>query len=226
MTQPDGPPGNTENAMWRAYNDFHHLCDTARMQKLFARHRLFLRVRDIPGDIVDAGVFKGTSTILFAQMLRTYCPDMGRKVVGFDTFDDAFEGTRNFEQDNARSFMQFHEAGMEAQLNNVIRAQQLENYCELIKGDITKTLPAYLGRKGSLTISLLHVDLDIYEPTISTLRNAYDAMAPGGLIVLDQYGIEGWGETAAVDDFFAERGIEPTIERIPFTTTPTALIQV
>ena len=70
-----------EDTVWKAYNDFHYFCDGARMQKIFARHRLFLDTKDLPGHIIDAGVFKGSSTILFAHMLRIYSPLTRKKVV-------------------------------------------------------------------------------------------------------------------------------------------------
>ncbi len=52
-----------DTAMWDAFHKFHYLCDKHRFKKLFARADLFRMVADLPGDIVDAGAFKGVSTI-------------------------------------------------------------------------------------------------------------------------------------------------------------------
>lgn len=212
--------------MWRTYNDFHYHCDTARMQKLFARHRLFLETRNLPGHVIDAGVFKGTSTLLFAHMLKIYSPKAPKKVIGFDTFEAEFAGARDFERSRAAAFMRHHERDMENVLKAVISAQGLEEYCELVRGDIAETLPAYIEAHRGMRVSLLHLDLDVSAPTLATLRCVYDIMTPGGLIVLDQYGVEGWGETEAVDAFFEERGLKPDLALIPHTTTPTAVIRV
>lgn len=220
----DGSGG--EVAMWKAWHDFHYLCDTARMQKLFARHRLFLEVRNLPGNIIDAGVFKGPSTLLFAHLLRTYAPHARRKVVGFDTFDSAFIDVQGFEAERARDFMAHHEAGALDKLNGVIDVQGLGGFCELVAGDIAETFPRYVADNRGMRISLLHLDLDVYEPTLAVLRAAWDVMVPGGLIVLDEYAVEGWGESDAVDTFFGERGIRPEIRGVSDSASPTATIRV
>ena len=72
--------------MWKIYHNFHYYCDKHRFQKMFARVDLYRMVADLPGDIVDAGVYKGTSSILWAHLLETYQPNSRSKVVGFDTF--------------------------------------------------------------------------------------------------------------------------------------------
>ena len=56
-----------DDAMWDTFNRFHYLCDTHRFQKLLARADLVRRVADLPGDIVDAGTFKGISTLQFVS---------------------------------------------------------------------------------------------------------------------------------------------------------------
>ena len=63
-------PAPNREAMWDAYNRFHYLCDTPRFQKLVSRVELIQMISDVPGDVVDAGAFKGISTIQFAHMLQ------------------------------------------------------------------------------------------------------------------------------------------------------------
>jgi hypothetical protein len=215
-----------EDDSWRSYNDFHYFCDGSRMQKVFARHRLFLKTVELPGLIVDAGVFKGSSTLLFAHMIAAYSPNSRKKVLGFDTFDAKFEHAQGFELERAERFMSYHEKGMYEYLSEVIVRQNLQSYCELIKGDIVETLPAYVSDHPGMRISLLHLDLDIYKPTLEVLRSCYDLMDVGGLIILDQYGVEGWGDTRAIQEFFKERSIQPKIQLVPHTATPTAYIQL
>lgn len=218
--------GREEDILWRAWHAFHYDCDTARIQKVLARHRLFLEVRDIPGHIVDAGVFKGASTLLFAHMLKIYAPHARRKVIGFDTFSEVFEDAHEFETNRAADFMEHYAPDMKSRLEQIVKKQELDRYCELVAGDIARTLPEYAEENRGMRISLLHLDLDVREPTLAALRAGYDLMTPGGLIVLDEYGVEGWGESDAVDAFFRERNLRPKIESVPFATTPTAMIRV
>lgn len=216
----------SNDGMWAAYNNFHYLCDAARMQKIFARHRIFLETAELPGHIIDAGVFKGSSALLFAHMLRTYCPYARKKVIGFDTFDAGFEGIEAFEQTRAVEFMRKYEPGMEGVLRAIVEAQGLDEYCEFVRGDVAETLPAYIANHHGMRISMLHLDLDIFRPTIEVLRACYDIIVPNGIILLDQYGVDGWGEADAVDQFFKDRGLRPEIRLVGHTATPTAYIRV
>ena len=73
-----------------------------------------------------------------------------------------------------------------------------------------------------MRISLLNLDFDTYEGTKVALENLYDLVSPGGIIVLDEYGKEGWGESDAVDEFIAIKNLK--IESIKYSSQPTALI--
>ncbi|MDB5445347.1 MAG: methyltransferase domain protein [Phenylobacterium sp.] len=55
--------------------------------KAFAHYEVFKLVQDLPGDIVECGVYKGSSLLSFARFLETFCPgDRTRRVLGFDHF--------------------------------------------------------------------------------------------------------------------------------------------
>ena len=52
--------------------------------------------------------------------------------------------------------------------------------------------------------SLVHIDVDLYEPTLATLEFFYPRMNLGGMIVCDDYGFESCpGARKAMDEFFA-----------------------
>ena len=93
---------------------------------------------------------------------------------------------------------------------------------ELVKGDITKTVPAYVKKHPELKISLLNVDVDIYEPSVTILENLFPLVSKGGVVIFDDYGIFA-GETKAVDDYFKKSKTE--IKKIPFSKTPSYFIK-
>ena len=69
----------------------------------------------------------------------------------------------------------------------------------LIKGFFDKTLPQYEGR-----IALLHLDGDLYESYKVSLETLYEKVAPGGIIMFDEYLDQRWpGATKAIDEFFS-----------------------
>ncbi len=104
----------------------------------------------------------------------------------------------------------------------VLKNKKTSNNVELIKGDITKTVPKYLKIHPELKISLLNLDTDIYEPAVTILENLYPRLVKGGVLILDDYGTFP-GETKAVDDYFDGKNVE--IKKFPFATTPSFIIK-
>ena len=69
----------------------------------------------------------------------------------------------------------------------------------LEKGDISTTLPAYLEKNPATVIGLLHLDIDLYQPTIDTLKHTLKRMPKGAVIVFDEINHKDYpGETIAV----------------------------
>jgi hypothetical protein len=208
--------------LFQVWNDFHYVCDTARFRKLFSRVELYRMVADLPGDIVDAGAFKGVSTLQFAHLIETYRPNARTKVLSFDTFDATMPGARPDEKAGVDALMSNFDATAFEVLGDTIRRQGLEHRVHMIRGDITKTMPRYLADNPGARISLLHCDLDIYAPTLATLQAAWPRVVRGGVVVFDEYAIEEWGESDAVDAFFAGIDNPPRLRNLAEAPTPTA----
>lgn len=93
---------------------------------------------------------------------------------------------------------------------------------ELIKGDITLTVPDYLKSHPELKISLLNLDTDIYEPAVTILENLYPRLVNGGILIIDDYGVFP-GETKAVDEYFQNKNV--IIRKFSFAKTPSYIIK-
>jgi predicted O-methyltransferase YrrM len=73
---------------------------------------------------------------------------------------------------------------------------------QLVVGDILDTAPRVLG--GESSFGFVHVDVDVYPPTDFCLRFFAPRLAPGALLVVDDYGFTTCpGAKKAVDDFVA-----------------------
>lgn len=57
-----------------------------RLQKILARYELLKLVRDVPGDMVECGVFKGSGLYTIAKLQKLFSPYNERRIVGFDFF--------------------------------------------------------------------------------------------------------------------------------------------
>ena len=92
---------------------------------------------------------------------------------------------------------------------------------ELVVGDVTETVPKYVEEHPGLRISLLHLDVDLYEPTLVGLKHLYPLVVPGGVVILDEYGHEKFaGESAAFDEYFGD--CRPKDEKSRLVSNPSA----
>lgn len=103
------------------------------------------------------------------------------------------------------------------QLEAVLGNKGVGKNLELVAGNICETVPKYLEENPHLRISLLNLDVDIYEPSVTILEHLYPRLVPGGVLVLDDYGVFP-GETTAVDEYFRDQQVE--IHKFPFAATP------
>ncbi|WP_223342327.1 hypothetical protein [Synechocystis sp. PCC 7339] len=67
-------------------NNFYLSCDSSRIAKLIAHYELYKMIRDLPGAIVECGVFKGTSLTRFATFRDLFDHAHSKKVIGFDIY--------------------------------------------------------------------------------------------------------------------------------------------
>lgn len=166
-------------------------------------------ITNLPGGILELGVFKGGSLIQWATFRELLENENSRKIIGFDIFgsfpeDASIKSDREFIRNWNENFE--GEFISEEEIKKSLALKGIGNV-ELVKGDIQQTLPAYLEKNGELKLSLLHIDTDVYEPCKTGLELLYDMVVKGGLIVFDDYGcVE--GETRAVDEFFSGKGID------------------
>lgn len=83
---------------------------------------------------------------------------------------------------------------------------------KLIKGWVQNTVPFNKPDK----IAVLRLDMDIYDPTIFVLRELYDRISIGGVIIIDDWALT--GVRRAVEEFWQEIGIQPEIMTIKNST--------
>ena len=203
-------------------NNFYLSCDNSRIGKIVAHYELFKLSSKIPGCIIECGVFKGISLIRFATFQKLL-KKSNKKIIAFDAFGK-HPTTKLSSDHKRRKILLSHgkEGISEKQLLSILGHKGLEKNIQLIKGDITETIPRYLKLNPKLKISFLNLDVDFYEPSISILENFYPKLSKGGILMLDNYGI--WdGETMAVNKYFYGKKIK--IRKFPFSQTPAYIIK-
>ncbi|MBT2510741.1 class I SAM-dependent methyltransferase [Streptomyces sp. ISL-98] len=177
----------------------------------------------VPGAIVECGVWRGGSMMAIAHTLR----DLGRTDVDlclFDTFVGMTEPTekdvhRTGERADVLLARESHEDRAQsliwasADLDSVRRAVGSTGYpsahVHFVTGKVEDTIP----EQAPDEIALLRLDTDWYESTRHELLHLYPRLSPGGVLIIDDYGV--WrGSAEATDEYFTEHGHAPFLIRI------------
>lgn len=231
---------STELSTFDLFRNFPVATPRYNIARFLAHYEIFKKIIDVPGVIIDLGVFRGASTFTWAKLCEIFCPtDIRKTVIGFDTFSGFPEiGVEDGPEDPTQDVVPggyFGGGSIEADLDlaqeamNHDRHLRHKNRIEFVKGDVCETIPKYVVEKGEgLRVALLNLDLDLYEPTRVALEHFVPRMVRGGVIVVDEYAVDTFGgETKAVDEYFVKHfGKRPRVIKFPWHSNPTGFIEV
>lgn len=204
-------------------------CAPFTMTSVDRRYALWQGVRHISqqgiaGDVVECGVWRGGSTMLAALTLL----DLGerdRTLWLYDTFEGMSEPTEHDVSVDGASMVQewsshrgqtedpvFAYGSLDEVRATMARTAYPADRLRFVPGKVEDTIPATLPGP----IALLRLDTDWYESTKHELEHLWPLLAPGGVIIVDDYGH--WaGARQAVDGYFAGRSDAPLLTRIDYT---------
>lgn len=94
----------------------------------------------------------------------------------------------------------------------------------MIKGDICRTVPAFLTDNPEFLVSLLYLDCDGYAPTKTCLGLLLPRMSKGAVVVFDKLALREFpGETIALMETISLRKLP--LRRLPFIKASHAVIE-
>ncbi len=158
----------------------------------------------IPGDFIEAGVWRGGACIMMRGVLAAYgVADRAVHVA------DSFCGlpapdTANFPADAGLNFYQFEELAISrADVEEAFRRYELlDGQVRFHEGWFKDTLPGL----GDERFALIRLDGDLYESTWTALKELYPRLSPGGFAILDDYRVIAACRDAA-DEYRRQNGI-------------------
>jgi len=169
---------------------------------------------NVPGDLVEAGVWRGGATIFMRGILKAY-GDTSRNVWVADSFQGLPPpNATRYPADAASRWHTFPELAVSLDIvkKNFSRYGLLDDQVRFLVGWFRDTLPT----APIANLALLRVDGDMYESTMDALVHLYPKLSIGGYVIVDDYNeIESC--RAAVDDYRAECGITNEIKKIDWT---------
>lgn len=179
---------------------------------------------EIPGAIVECGVWKGGATMASIKTVRS----LGRSDRDFYLYD-TFEGMncpteQDRRHDGEHAMLMFSRRRISddssnwcrAELDDVKRTVLATGYdpqrIHFVKGKVEDTIPGTAPER----IAVLRLDTDWYESTKHELEHLYPRLSCGGVLLIDDYGY--WqGARKAVDEYFAGRRIPMLLNRSDYT---------
>lgn len=171
---------------------------------------------DIPGDFVECGVWKGGSVMAMALTLLEL-QHQERGLFLFDTFSGMTDpGDEDVDYLGRRAETIFEDVRHAVSQEEVEAAVFSTGYepakIHFVPGAVEETIPAQAPEK----IALLRLDTDWYQSTRHELVHLFPRLAPGGVIIVDDYGH--WqGARRAVDEYLAQHEISLPLEAIDYT---------
>jgi O-methyltransferase len=169
--------------------------------------------QDVPGDLIETGVWRGGSSILMRAVLAAY-GDRTRRVWVADSFQglpvvDRGRG-RQLPGDTLSEYANLA-VSLETVQSNFARYGLLDDQVRFLRGWFSDTLPkAPLGK-----LAVARLDGDLYESTMDALSVLYPKLSVGGYLIVDDLSIKQCRD--AVDDYRQARGINELIVTVDWT---------
>ena len=184
---------------------------------MFLRATEYANYERIEGDILEFGVFGGSSLAMLAHAFRSDPKGMARRLVGFDSFQGLPESTEPHQRWQAGDCARMHSWHPTIGVGEPVTANttlELFERCglsrpEIEEGAFAETLAATVPGKYAQA-AIVHVDCDLYESTRIVLDGVAPILQSGSVVLFDDWfhyqGNPTRGEARAFGEFLENTG--------------------
>ncbi len=175
----------------RYYESFEGTENYRSLDRKYTLDQLMKLVASVEGDTAECGAFRGASSYLICRRMA----GSGKKHHVFDSF----EGLSDPQPEDGAYWK-----GGDLSSSEIIIRDNLKDFDNVVyhKGWI----PQKFYEVEDSKFSFVHLDVDLYQPTIDSLEFFYERMGSGGIILCDDYGFATCpGAKKAMDSFFADK---------------------
>jgi len=173
----------TPEKFYNLYTAIHYVCD-----------------RQVPGDIIECGVWKGGAVLMAADVLA-HRGMLNYEIFLYDTFAGFVERSDNDVTASGKEIgkVKYKNFIHETRCNLALSSYPAEKF-HFVPGDVRETVKPENHRH----IALLRLDTDTYASTLHELDSLFEKVVTGGVLIIDDYGYSR-GCREAVDEFFSTR---------------------
>lgn len=149
-------------------NGFYWFSSPNRIAKLCAHYELYKLIVNLPGEVVESGVFKASTLIRLATFRHFFEVPIARGIYAFDAFGSfpTDAASRPEDINYAATYDENFGQGLHvADVEKILKAKGLDANVHCAAGDITKTMPHFFEEYPYMRLAFVHVDVEVYEPT-------------------------------------------------------------
>jgi O-methyltransferase len=199
-----GEPGKRwmreDHAFLEAYSHYYPNGLGRRVERLYALDQLVKQALTVPGDTAECGVWHGAAS----HMIMRQTAGTGRLHHMFDSWEGISEPgptDGSYLQDRGKHHLSIDESVARKNLEQFSHGRFYRGW-----------IPTRFEEVSDRRFCLVHLDVDLYDPTMATLEFFYPRMNAGGLMICDDSGLSKCpGARLAMEEFFARTG-EPVID--------------
>lgn len=182
---------------------------SSALTKILYVNELYQRILNIPGVIMEFGVWWGQNIILFENLRAIYEPfNYDRRIIGFDTFQGYPLPSKNdIKTETVKTKGYTVSDNYEDYLTQLIDYHEKENVLyynrkhKLMKGDVRETIEQFFKQEPYTMIALAYLDLALYEPTKKCLEYIRPHLIKGSVVAVDGLNSPDYpGETIALKE--------------------------
>lgn len=159
----------------------------------FALQQLLRLTSQIPGDTAECGVYNGCGSYIILQANKR--SSHGRIHHIFDSFEGLSTPSTKDGVYWAANDLSTKESIVRENLSEFSDVKFYQGW-----------IPSRFSDVEGNVFSFVHVDVDLYEPTLESVKFFYDRLSTGGIFVCDDYGfLTCPGATAAIEEFLLSK---------------------
>jgi len=153
---------------------------------------------DLPGDMAECGCYEGATAFFMAQASTS----------GTLYLFDSFQGISSPEIRD-----QNHRADVTEWVKGDLSSSEKKLHANLAPFDSVSVLPGWIPERfnevAERRFRVVHIDVDLYQPTHDSLEFFYPRLVEGGVIIMDDYGfLTCPGAKMAADEFSRSIGAQ------------------
>jgi O-methyltransferase len=161
--------------------------------------REFVRMSNgLPGDMAECGCYQGATAFFMLEA------SSGGLLYLFDSFE-GISTPKATDQSKQADVMPWNKGDLCSNEETLRRNLAEFDQIRIMKGWI----PERFGEVTDRRFRIVHIDVDLYQPTRDSLEFFYPRLVPGGFIVMDDYGLLTCpGAKLAADEYAKTQGVK------------------